>query len=147
MKKFLEFVGEIKSWGCLSFTGALCVYSFIDVMCGNQTMRHSLIWQMLAMCGVITLLQYIFFSGQVLKKPSYALRMGIFCALTFGVCAGFAWVCGWFPMKEPGAWASFTIIFFVIFLALCLGFEVYFRIMGKKYDVLLGRQQKEKPEE
>ena len=26
MKKFLRFIGELKSWGCLSFTGALCIY-------------------------------------------------------------------------------------------------------------------------
>ena len=30
MKKFLQFVGEMKTWGCLSFTGSLCIYTLID---------------------------------------------------------------------------------------------------------------------
>ncbi len=56
---------------------------FIDWLYGGEYIRYSLIIQLLAMCGVITLLQYIFFSGQVLKKPSYWLRLLIFCRLIF----------------------------------------------------------------
>lgn len=147
MKKFLKFVGELKNWGCLCFTGALCIYSAIDWLTGGEFMRYTLIWQMLAMCGIITLLQYVFFSGQVLKKPSYWLRMIIFCGLVYGVCLGFAWVFGWFPMDNLGAWISFVVIFFVAFVVLSLGFEIYFRILGKKYDEALGRRQKENKSE
>lgn len=143
MKKFLKFVGEIKNWGCLSFTGALCIYSFIDFLLGGEYIRYTLIWQLLAMCGVITLLQYIFFSGQVLKKPSYWLRMALFCGLTLVVCAAFAWVFHWFPLENAGAWLTFVVIFFVVFLVFCLGFELYFRILGQKYDQALGRSRKE----
>ena len=61
MKKFLEMIGELKTWGCLSFTGALCIYCFIDFLYGGESIRYSLIVQMLALCGMITLLQYVFF--------------------------------------------------------------------------------------
>ncbi|RKJ38563.1 hypothetical protein D7X94_15930 [Acutalibacter sp. 1XD8-33] len=142
MKKFLRFVGELKTWGCLSFTGAVCIYSAIDWLTGGESMAYSLIWQLLAMCGVITLLQYVFFSGQVLKKLNYGLRLGIFCPLVFAVVLAFAWVFRWFPMERPGAWVSFVVIFLAAFLILCLGFELYFRIMGAKYDEHLGRAQK-----
>lgn len=142
MKKFLHFVAELKSWGCLSFTGALCIYVAIDWICGGESMRYTLIVQMLAMCGVITLLQYVFFSGQVLKKPSYWLRLLVFCGLLFLVCSGFAWTFHWFPMGSAGAWLTFAGIFFAAFVILCLGFEVYFRALGKRYDEALGRQKR-----
>lgn len=143
MKKFLKFVGELKSWGCLSFTGTLCIYMGIDWALGGEYIRYTLVVQLLAMCGIITLLQYVFFSGQVLKRLSYWLRLVIFCGLIYGVCSGFAWAFGWFPMGDLGAWFSFLIIFFVAFVVLCLGFEIYFRAIGKKYDEALGRRQKE----
>lgn len=143
MKKFLKLILELKTWGCLSFTGAVCIYSFIDAICGGEYMRHTLIWQLLAMCGIITVLQYVFFSGQVLKKPSYYIRLILFCGLIFAVCAGFAYIFRWFPLEEPGAWVSFVVIFVVAFLALCLGFEIYFRILGQKYNDRLGRVQRQ----
>ena len=139
MKKFLHMIGELKTWGCLSFTGALCIYSFIDFLTGGEYIRHTLVWQMLALCGCISLLQYIFFSGQVLKRPSYFLRLAVFCGLTLALCFGFAWAFRWFPLENAGAWASFAVIFFLAFLVFTLGFEIYFRAVGKKCDALLGR--------
>lgn len=148
MKKFLRFVGELKQWGCLSFTGALCVYMFIDWLYGGESIRYSLVVQLLAMCGIITLLQYVFFSGQVLRRISYWLRLVIFCGLIFGVCGAFAWTFHWFPMDNPGAWLWFVAIFFVAFVLLSLGFEVYFRIIGRRYDEALGRRRgKDAPEQ
>ena len=144
MKKFLKFVGELKNWGCMSFTGAICIYMFIDWLTGGESIRYTLIVQMLALCGIITLLQYVFFSGQVLKKPSYWLRLFIFLGLVLGVCGIFAWAFHWFPLDNPGAWISFLVIFFTAFVVLCLGFEIYFRVLGKKYDEALGRKKKEK---
>ena len=143
MKKFLRFVGELKNWGCLSFTGALCVYMAIDWILGGEAIRYTLVVQLLAMCGIITLLQYVFFSGQVMKKLSYWLRMVIFCGLVYGVCLGFAWVFNWFPMDNLGAWITFLVIFVAAFIVLSLGFEIYYRVLGKKYDEALGRRQKE----
>jgi len=142
MKKFLQFVGELKTWGCLSFTGSLCIYTFIDTFWGDGFIACATVYQMLALCGIITVLQYIFFSGRVLKRPSYYVRMAIFCAVIFAVCAGFAWVFRWFPTESLGAWGLFTVIFFVVFIVMCLGFEVYFRILGKKYDEALAKSHR-----
>ena len=142
MKKFLSIVGELKTWGCLSFTGALCVYTLINTVLGEAYIACAKVYQMLALCGIITLLQYVFFSGRVLKRPSYYVRMALFCLLIFGVCAGFAWAFRWFPVESLGAWGLFVVLFFVIFLVFCLGFEIYYRILGKRYDQALGRSQK-----
>lgn len=141
MKKFLELVAELKTWGCLSFSGALFIYTVIDTFWGDGLIPCSAVYQMLALCGVITFLQYVFFSGRVLKKPSYYMRMVLFCIPAFAVCAAFGWGFGWFPVTSGGAWLLFTGIFFLIFAVFCAGFEIYFRILGKKYDEALGRSQ------
>lgn len=143
MKRFLRLVGEIKTWGCLSFTGAICVNAFMDTIWGDGVMECATVYQMLALCGIITVLQYVFFSGQVVKRLGYAVRMVLFCVPTFAVCAAFAWFFGWVPMENGGTWGLFTVIFFVVFAVLCVGFEICFRIMGKRYDDALGRSREE----
>ena len=57
MKKFLQFVGEMKTWGCLSFTGSLCIYTLIDTFWGDGQIACATVYQLLALCGIITLLQ------------------------------------------------------------------------------------------
>ena len=38
-------------------------------------------------------------------------------------------------------------IFFLIFLVMTVGFEIYFRITGRKYDGLIGQYRKQKENE
>ena len=37
----------------------------------------------------------------------------------------------------------FVGVFFAVFLVMTLGFDIYFRLTGRKYDGLLGRYRKE----
>lgn len=141
MKKFLSFAAELKTWVCLCFTASLIIYMIADMAWGGETIRYSLIWQLLGLCTAITVLQFVFFSGKVLKKPSYAVRMALFGGAILLVCCGFAWGFRWFPLEEAGAWISFLAIFLVAFVAISLGFEIYFRIMGKRYDALLDQRR------
>lgn len=146
MKKFLSTVAELKVWICLCFTASILIYSVIDMCFGGEKMRYSLIWQLLGLCAAISGLQYVFFSGHVMKKTSYALRMGLFGALILGVCCGFAWAFRWFPLEEAGAWVTFLVIFLAAFVLISAGFEIYFRLMGRRYDALLGRKKEEDKE-
>ena len=57
-----------------------------------------------------------------------------------------AWQADWFPMDQAGAWAMFIGIFFLIFIAMTIGFDIYFRITGRKYDGMLGQYRKQKEE-
>lgn len=159
MKKLIKTVMELKSWICLSFTAAMLIYLTVEFVraCldghgglgeiweafAGGRMQYGLILQLFILCACISLLQYVFFSGRVLKKPSYSLRMAVFAVLCFGLCVLFASVCRWFPMGYPGAWVSFTVIFLVAFGGISLGFELYYRAMGVKYDAALGRRQSE----
>lgn len=141
IKKLLSYAAELKTWICLCFTASLIIYMVIDMACGGEAMRYSLIWQLLGLCIVITVLQFTFFSDKVLKKPSYAVRMALFGVVTLLVCCGFAWGFRWFPLEEAGAWATFFLIFLAAFVAISLGFEIYFRVMGRRYDTLLARRR------
>ena len=49
-----------------------------------------------------------------------------------------------FPADQAGAWVLFIVIFFLIFLVMTVGFDLYFRVTGRKYDGLLGQYRKEK---
>ena len=50
---------------------------------------------------------------------------------------------GWFPASRPGAWLLFLGIALAVFAAMTLGFELYFRIAGRRYDGMLGQCRKE----
>ena len=54
-----------------------------------------------------------------------------------------AWAFQWFPM-EIESWMGFLGIFLVIFAAMTIGFEMYYRLTGRKYDGLLGQYRREK---
>ena len=70
-----------------------------------------------------------------------------FSLLFLPVLALAAWKTGWFPTDQVGAWAMFIGIFFLIFLVMTVGFEIYFRITGRKYDGLIGQYRKQKEKE
>lgn len=158
MKKFLRFAGEVKSWTCLSFTGAVVIYTLFDYVSYclspktsawfslegflSRKISYRVLYPMLGLSICITLLQYVFFSGKVIKKMSYSLRMLLFGTLCFGVCVLFAACFGWFWLDQPGHWAAFIGIFLIAFGVFSLGFELYFRVMRQKYDAALGRSQK-----
>ena len=57
-----------------------------------------------------------------------------------------AWKMEWFPTGQLGSWALFIGMFFLIFIAMTVGFEIYYRAAGKKYDGLLGQYRRQKEE-
>ena len=83
----------------------------------------------------------------LLEAPRvHTLRSLLFLALFFPALSVLAWKAEWFPVQEPGAWVTFTASFFVTFLVMTIGFEVYFRLTGRKYDGLLGQYRREREE-
>ena len=58
-----------------------------------------------------------------------------------------AWKLNWFPTQRAGAWALFIGMFFLIFIVMTVGFEIYFRLTGRKYDGLIGQYRKQREED
>ncbi|MEG1926375.1 MAG: DUF3021 family protein, partial [Ruthenibacterium sp.] len=92
-------------------------------------------------------LQAAFFSDWIFHRLSYTLRILLFVALYLPIlmlCAAF---CKWFPLGNALSWLIFSGIFILIFAGMTIGFEVYYRVQGKKYDGLLGQYRKQKEDE
>jgi len=84
-------------------------------------------------------LQIVAFTELVIKRLRYTLRLFVFAVPYLAVLSAIAAGFGWLPAAQPGAWALFFLIFLAVLLTMTLGFELYYRISGKKYDGLLGQ--------
>lgn len=139
MKNFLSAVTEFKTWVCLCFTGTILIYTVCQMAFGDGTMECAAVFQLLGLSLGVTFFQYLCFSGRVLKKMRYSLRMLLFSVPMMGLLALFAVVFHWFPVDRIEVWGTFLLIALAVFVGISIGFEVYFWAVGKKYDGLLGQ--------
>ena len=139
MKGFLRFVLEWETAACLSFTAAFLLYAAISLLRGEETARWTTLFSLLLVCALASAIQYLCFTDRVLKKMRYTRRTLLFLALFFPTIAGAAWLFRWFPTDQLGAWIIFAGCFAAAFAVFTLGFEIFFRAAGRKYDGLLGQ--------
>lgn len=147
-KKFLEVVMPIKTMACYSFTATMCLYTVFAYF-AQCTITVQTVFAFLLLSAVGACLQTVAFTPLIIKKLPYALRLFVFAVPYFLLLALAAYLCRWVPFDVPGAWIIFFGIFTIIFVLLTIGFEIYFRISGKRYDGLLGAYQerrKKKPQ-
>ena len=134
MKKFFQVGTALKERTALIYTGAMCFYLFFQFLYKQETAPLSVLFSLLLVSMAAGGMQLLAFSDLVIKKLSYAWRLVVF-AIPFGaLLTGFAVTFHWFPTENPGAWITFGAIFVVIFLFCTAGFELYFRLSGRKYD-------------
>ena len=146
MKDFFDGVMKWKTGTCLLYTGAMVIYLFFCLVFHNREGSTTLLWTLLLASAAGTLIQAVCFTDWLIKRMRYTLRSLLFLALFFPALSVLAWKAEWFPVQEPGAWVTFTASFFVTFLVMTIGFEVYFRLTGRKYDGLLGQYRREREE-
>lgn len=146
MKKFLEGVITWKTSACSMYTAAMAIYLFFCQVFGNREVSLTMLWTLLLAAVLGSLVQGVCFSDWVFKRMRYTWRGLLFCLLYLPVLAALGWKGQWFPVENLGSWALFVGMFFAIFLAMTVGFDIYFRLTGKKYDGLLGQYRKEREE-
>ena len=146
MKQFWKGVMEWKTGASLIFTGAMFFYLFFSWLFDNQTVSTTMLWTLLLVSIAASLIQGICFSSWIIKKMRYTRRSLLFVLLFLPTLAFAAWKAEWFPMEKAGAWAMFIGMFFLIFIVMTVGFDIYFRITGRKYDGMIGQYRKEKEE-
>lgn len=144
MKKYLEGVMEWKTSASLLFSGSVILCIMIRLFLGKAEIPIPMLLSLLIVSAVGTFIQLLAFSNLIIKKMRYSLRMILFVVLFFALLTANAVFFQWFP-SEMGGWLAFTGIFLVVFIGMTTGFEIYFRVTGRKYDGLLGqyRQQRE----
>ena len=146
MKEFWKGVMEWKTGASLIFTGAMFFYLFFSWLFDNQTVSTTMLWALLLVSIAASLIQGICFSNWIIKKMRYTRRSLLFVLLFLPTLAFAAWKAEWFPMEKAGAWAIFIGMFFLIFIVMTIGFDIYFRITGRKYDGMIGQYRREKEE-
>lgn len=146
MKKFLDGVMQWKTYACFMFTGSVIIYMILALCMGDSLVSLSTLFSLLIVSAVGTLIQFVAFSEVVIKKMRYSLRMIVFCVPFLAMLIICALCYGWFPVNYAYSWIVFVGIFLVVLGGMTLGFEIYFRITGKKYDGFLGQYKKAKEE-
>lgn len=146
MKKFLKGVVELKTAACCMYTAAMFIYMVFSLIFGNETISLTMLWTLFWVCAAGALIQAVCFSDWIIKKMRYTWRSILFVALFLPALTFAAWKAEWFPIEEAGAWAMFIGMFFLTFIVMTIGFDIYFRITGRKYDGLLGQYRREKEE-
>lgn len=134
MKKFFVIMAALKERIALCYTGAMCYYLFFLFLFRQQTADWSILFSLLLISIVAGSMQLVAFSSLVIKKLGYGWRMAVFALPFFAVMAGVAVKFRWFPTERADAWVSFVLIFLAIFLFISVGFEIYYRITGRRYD-------------
>lgn len=147
MKRFLKGVVEWKLSACAIFTAAMFIYLVVSWLYGVEQAPTALLWGLFWVSAAGALCQAVCFSDWLIKKLRYTWRSLLFVALFLPVLAFAAWKTQWFPADQAGAWAMFIGIFFLIFLVMTLGFDIYFQVTGRKYDGLIGQYRKKKEED
>ena len=147
MKEFLKGVMKWKTGTCFLYTGSMVIYLFFCLVFDNREVSTTLLWTLLLASAAGTLIQTVCFTDRIIKKMRYTLRSLLFVALFLPTLTLAAWAGDWFPMEQAGAWAMFIGIFFLIFLVMTVGFDIYFQVTGRKYDGLIGQYRRKKEEE
>jgi len=146
MKQFWKGVMEWKTAASLMYTATMVIYLVCCLVFDNREASTSMLWTLLLVCILGSLMQGVCFSGWIIRKMRYTLRSLLFVLLFLPVLSLIAWKTEWFPTKNAGSWALFIGMFFLIFVAMTVGFEIYFRITGRKYDGMIGQYRKQKEE-
>ena len=139
MKKFFDIVMPVKTAACYIFTATMCVYAVLDLVFGWGGLPDNYLFAFLLLSLAGGVLQIVAFTELVIKRLRYTLRLFVFAVPYLAVLSAIAAGFGWLPAAQPGAWALFFLIFLAVLLTMTLGFELYYRISGKKYDGLLGQ--------
>lgn len=139
MKKWLEFLIPVKTAACYSFTAALFIYTVICLFTGRASIPIGIVLSFLLLSLAAAVLQIVAFTSLVFKKLRYGPRLLLFILPFFAVLSLIAKGFHWFPPELGSAWMLFLLLFLLIFVIMTVGFEIYFRVTGHKYDGLLGQ--------
>ena len=144
MKKLWKAVLAVKTAVCCCFCASVCVYMAVGFCLGWESLSIAMVFSLLLVCAAAGILQVLAFTELVIRRLSYGWRMVLFAVPFFALLTAIALGFHWFPPEMGGAWVTFSAIFLAIFVVVSLGFELWFRLSGKKYDGLLGQYRKKR---
>lgn len=132
-----ELIKNVLLSGCIIFT----IYMFFACIMGlifagpQQGIVMSI--TILGAAFILAGLRGLWFTDKIIKSMAYSLRIFGFGVTAFVVLAVCAWVGEWFPMDVPGAWVSFTAIYLVILVTVCVIYQIHFKRTVGSFDAAL----------
>ncbi|MDR1638482.1 MAG: DUF3021 domain-containing protein [Clostridiales bacterium] len=146
MKKFIDGVVAVKTSACMIFSGTIILFSIINALSGKTDVPIKTIASLAVLAIFCTFVQMVAFTDIFIKNLSYVLRMAVFFVPVFAIFAAVGWLFKWFPAEVEGM-VTFGVIFLIVFAGATVGFEIYYKMSGRKYDGLLGEYRKNKERE
>ena len=138
---------EWKTSAAMMFSASVALCAVILFITGESAMPISILASLLIVSMAGAFMQFLAFTGRIIKKMRYTARVLVFAAPFFAILAGNAWFFRWFPVDGAVHWLMPVSIFFTVFVGGTIAFEIYYRAMGKKYDGLLGEYRRERESE
>ncbi|MFZ2537467.1 MAG: DUF3021 family protein [Oscillospiraceae bacterium] len=131
---FFKSVICIKIAACISFTASLIIALLISFFLEHKTIELAMLWQLLIISLAGSIIQWFAFSEDVIKRLKYVYRNVIFIVPFFAVLSGAAYLWKWFDTTQLSYWVVFMGAFILAYIGLSIGFLIYFRLTGQKYN-------------
>ena len=120
-----ENLGQLVKSTCIGFTVAMIAFLALGTCFADGTAKQGInyCWSILAACVAVTALQFVFFTPAVIKRMAYTARLVLFSVCLYAALCELAVFLGWFPLSDPGAWVTFTVVYLAILAVLTLLFN------------------------
>lgn len=120
---------------CIAFTLAMVACMALGTCFADESTRQGIMfcWSIFGACACAAALQFVFFTPVLIKKMAYAPRLLAFGLCLYAVLVALAMAMSWFPVGEPGAWASFTMIYLVVLA----GMSGFFAVRQRREERML----------
>lgn len=111
---------------CVGFTLFMVMCMIFGSIFADEDAKRGIFycWSILGACAVAAVMQFVFFTDALIRHLSYPVRLILFGICLYAILAGMAFAFAWFPMENPGAWISFSVIYLLIFAAISLCFHL-----------------------
>lgn len=128
---------------CVFFTVAMIVSLSLGYAFTGPSFGLNISTSLLLATAGMGILQAFWFSGIVIKKLAYPIRIACFGVMAFFVLSGCAVIGEWFPVGQTGYWITFIILFFIILALMTAGYTIYYRKTVGSYKQALARYREQ----
>ena len=121
----VENLGYLVKSICVGFTVAMVAFLALGTCFADDAAKQGInyCWSILAACVAAPALQLVFFTPAVFRRMAYPARLALFGVCLYAALCALAFIFAWVPASNPGAWATFTVVYLAILAVLTLAFN------------------------
>ena len=134
MKEFFKNTLEIKIIACMFFTSQVVIYTLIAPFLGEESIHLSLVWQMIFISIILTLLQYVIYVSNILKKVNIWIKIIIHYILLVFIGYILARIFNWFDLSIGNNFTIALGIFTVCFVSFTGSIALYNKLSGERFN-------------